>query len=361
MNVRVQTGLSIVAVVFTAYLAVGGLVWTAPVAQPALFIAALSLYLVTTWLCVFWGFTPRSVPTTAAPVAADTDGLPRGASLPLWLCLLVLGTAVAVPFATWAAVDEDLRRATFATWSLGGIGALLTIVVVRRRPLVAWIGVVLLGVSSSFWIGILDSLALGLVGAAVWVVAAQLLTRLVDRAAVDTAELTGIQRRSFEWLASQEGRRRERRVRVQQALAVAGPILIRTIESDGDLEPDERERARLAEGSLRDELRGPRLLDEAVRARLQEARLRGSTVTVLDEGGLDAAGPAALDRIRAELADALRGASSERIYIRTSPHPRVAVTVVGRSRRRDDPDGDEVVDLWHEIAHPRPVVDRPTS
>ena len=60
-------------------------------------------------------------------------------------------------------------------------------------------------------------------------------------------------------------------------------------------------------------------------------------------------------------ADALRGASSERIYIRTSPHPRVAVTVVGRSRRRDDPDGDEVVDLWHEIAHPRPVVDRPTS
>lgn len=356
MNVRVQTGLSIVAVVFTAYLALGGLFWTAPVAQPTLFIAALSLYLVTTWLCVFWGFAPRTADAPAGP--AEVQAGSRGPAIPLWMCLLVLATTVAVPSATWAAVDEDLRLATFATWSLGGIGALLTIVAVRRRPIVAWIGVVLLGVSSSLWIGVLNSLALGLVGAAVWVVAAQLLTRLVDRAAVDTAELTGIQRRSFEWLASQEGRRRERRVRVQQALAVAGPILIRTIESDGDLEPEERERARLAEGSLRDELRGPRLLDEAVRARLQEARLRGSTVTVLDEGGLDAAAPAALDRIRSELADALDGASSERIYIRTSPHPRVAVTVVGRSRRRDDPDGDEVVDLWHEIAHPRPTIER---
>ncbi|AZS44620.1 hypothetical protein [Microbacterium oleivorans] len=352
MNVRVQTGLSIVAVVFTAYLAVGGLVWTAPVRQPALFIAALSLYLVTTWLCVFWDFAPRPGGEDR-PETAPAGSLPRGGSLPLWLCVLVLATTVIVPLATWASVDESTRLQTFATWSLGGIGALLTIVTVRRRPLFAWIGVALLGVSSSIWIGILNSLALGLVGAAVWVIAAQLLTGLVDRAAVDTAELTGIQRRSFEWLASQEGRRRERRVRVQQALAVAGPLLIRTIESDGDLEAEERERARLAEGSLRDELRGPRLLDEAVRARLQEARLRGSTVTVLDEGGLDAVGPAALDRIRADLADALKGASSERIYIRTSPHPRVAVTVVGRSRRRDDPNGDEVVDLWHEIVHPR--------
>ncbi|MDT3330541.1 hypothetical protein Q9S78_07645 [Microbacterium sp. KSW-18] len=358
MNVRVQTGLSIVAVVFTAYLAVGGLVWTAPVPQPALFIAALSLYLVTTWLCVFWGFTPR--PGGDAPQVEPAPGgaAPRVGGLPLWLCALVLATTVLVPLATWSAVAENARQEPFATWSLGGIGALLTIVTVRRRPLIAWIGVVLLGVSSSLWIGVLASLALGLVGAAVWVVAAQLLTALVDRAAVDTAELTGIQRRSFEWLASQEGRRRERRVRVQQALAVAGPLLIRTIESEGDLEPEERERARLAEGSLRDELRGPRLLDEAVRGRLQEARLRGSTVTVLDEGGLDAVSPGALDRIRADLAEALKGASSERIYIRTSPHPRVAVTVVGRSRRRDDPDGDEVVDLWHEIAHPRSPIER---
>lgn len=358
MNVRVQTGLSIVAVVFTAYLAVGGLFWTAPVAEPAVFIAGMSLYLVTTWLCVFWDSAPRPAGDDRHGAPARAGALPRGGVLPLWLCLLVLATVVLVPLATWSAVDESARLDLFATWSLGGIGALLTIVTVRRRPLVAWVGVALLGVSASIWISVLDALALGLVGAAVWVVAAQLLTALVDRAAVDTAELTGIQRRSFEWLASQDGRRRERRVRVQQALAVAGPILIRTIETDGDLEPEERERARLAEGSLRDELRGPRLLDEAVRAKLQDARLRGSTVTVLDEGGLDAASPAALERIRADLAQALEGASSERIYIRTSPHPRVAVTVVGRSHRRDDPEGDEVVDLWHEIAHPRPPIER---
>ena len=125
--------------------------------------------------------------------------------------------------------------------------------------------------------------------------------------------------------------------------------LWRALELEVDL-PEEQ--ARLAEGTLRDELRGPRLLDESVRARLHEARRRGSIVTVLDEGGLDDASGDALDAIRADLARALEGAASDRIYIRTSPHESIAVTVVGRSLEGGDPDADEVVDLWHEISHP---------
>ena len=39
---------------FTAYLAARGLWWTAPVPEPLVVIAALGLYLVTTWLCIFW-------------------------------------------------------------------------------------------------------------------------------------------------------------------------------------------------------------------------------------------------------------------------------------------------------------------
>lgn len=353
MSGRIHAGLTIVAVVFTTYLVAGALVWTGPVEQPIVFIAALATYLATTWLCIFWDAAPRTRPVASGTGGGDDeDLLRRGGELPLWACVLALAAAAVVPAATWYAVAETARLEPFATWSLGGIGALLTIVMVRRRVIVAWAGLVILAISSAAWIGVVGALTLGLVGAVVWVVAAQLLMALVDRAAVDTAELTGIQRRSSEWLASQDGRRRERRVRVQQALEVAGPVLIRTIETDGLLSETEREQARLAEGTLRDELRGPRLLDESVRARLHEARRRGSIVTVLDEGGLDDASGDALDAIRADLARALEGAASDRIYIRTSPHESIAVTVVGRSLEGGDPDADEVVDLWHEITHP---------
>lgn len=343
VTVAVRSVLSGLAVAFTAYLAVGGLLWTDGVDNPLIMIAALALYLVVTWLCIFWNTTPSEV----------LAGRGRRTVLPAWAAVLALVTAVLVPNATWFAAGPDVRLLPYATWSLGGISALMTIVMVRGRPWVAWSGVIIVTIEASLWIGVASALALGATGAVVWVGAAQLLTWLMDRAARDTAELTGLQRAASEWLATQDGRRRERRVQVQRALAVAGPVLIRTIESGGMLETSDRTRAVLAEGRLRDELRGPRLLDDAVRTRLEAARLRGSNVTMLDEGGLDGMPEDALHEIRTRLAEALEDAASERLYIRTSPHPEIAVTVVGRSRPVDDPDSEEVVDLWAEIHRPK--------
>ncbi|WP_394279695.1 hypothetical protein [Microbacterium sp.] len=356
MNARVHTGLSLLAVIFTAYLVAGALFWTAPVERPLLFLGAVAIFLAVTWICIFWkAETPGVAASTVASPSEESEHASAGrqsSTLPLGVALLALAASGIIPSVTFLSVDAEVRSEPFVTWTLGGIGALMTIVMVRRRPLIAWIGVAALAVASTAWIGPVDALTLGVVGAVVWVVAAQLLRGLVDRAAVDTVELGDIQRRSSEWLASQEGRRRERRVRVQRAIDLAGPVLMRTIEMDGVLSDEERERARLAEGALRDELRGPRLLDETVRERLAEARRRGSIVTVLDEGGLESTDADALARIRADLAQALEGAASDRIYIRTSPHESIAVTVVGRSKEEDGVDGEEIVDLWREIAHP---------
>lgn len=347
MRLSVRTVLSALGVAFTAYLVVGGLAWR-PVPHPMLLIAMLSLYLVTTWLCIFW----PARPSTPDATAVLTAGLSRPFVLPAWAAAVALVVAAVVPSVTWYAAGPAARLESFATWSLGGLSALMAIVMVRRRPWVAWSGVVLLTAAATVWIGLLDALALGAVGAVVWVGVAQLLTWLVDRAARDTAELTEVQRHASEWLASQEGRRRERRVQVWRALAVAGPVLSRTVETGGDLNDDERMQARLAEGSLRDELRGRGLLDDDVRRRLEAARRRGASVTVLDEGGLDGLDEHALQAIRAELAQALDTAQSDRLYIRTSPHEGVAVTIVGRSRPSEDAGGEESVDLWHEISQP---------
>ncbi len=65
--------------------------------------------------------------------------------------------AVAVPTAVSIAVGPDSRSATFATWYLGGIGALMVIVMVRRRPWVAWAGIAALAVGSIVWMGFLPS------------------------------------------------------------------------------------------------------------------------------------------------------------------------------------------------------------
>lgn len=342
MIVGIRPVLTALAVAFTTYLAFGALLWTASPAHPLLLVASVVLYLLTTWLCIFWNV--RAPADHVAP--AVVGGLGRRSVLPMWATALAVLVAALVPSASWLAAGDAARLESFATWTLGGVGALMSIVMVRRRPWAAWTGVAILAVSATAWIGIADALTLGLVGAVLWVGSAQLLTWLVERAARDTAELTDIERAASEWLASQDGIRRARRTHVQRALTIAGPILVRTIETEGGLDDDERLLARVAEGTLRDDLRGPALLDDAVRERLADVRRRGAAVTVLDEGGLDDVDAAQLARIHGELAAVLDDAHSERVYIRASRDERTAVTVVGRSASAE---GEDDVDLWREI------------
>ncbi|MFE5409139.1 hypothetical protein [Microbacterium sp. NPDC056569] len=366
--ISVKNVLVVLAVAFTAYLAARGLWWTASVPQPLVVVVTLAFYLATTWLCIFW--EPASVRSPAHPAAApfpttlpaqaaphdageaQTDGIRGPLPLPVVAQILALACAAIVPSAISIAVGETSRQAPFATWYLGGIGALMTIVMVRRRPWTAWAGIVLLTIASFLWMGPVNALALGLVGSIVWVTCAQLLVFSMDRAARDTSRLTRLQRAATGWQTSQVVRQRERRVQVQRALAVAGPVLTRTVAHAGVLTDADRLEARIAEGRLRDEMRGPRLLDDEVRAELERARRRGANVTVLDEGGLDDVDDETLGIIRAQLAEALRSASSDRLYIRTSPDERVAVTVVGRSPSMGGPSDEDSVDLWREIPHP---------
>ncbi len=343
----VRTIVSIIAVAFTAYLSARGFWWSGgQVDRPWLIFLALPLYLVVTWGTVFWGYRPADAPGTG-PVP------PRRSALPAWLCAVALATAVLVPSAVFFAVAAPSRTQPFATWVIGGVGALMTIVMVRRRPWFAWAGLAAASGTIAAWIGPLPALSLGLVGSIVWVAGAQLLMTALDRAARDATQLAELQQAASAWQAAQAGRQRERRLQVQRALQAAGPVLGRTIETGGNLRPAERVEARLAEGRLRDELRGPRLLDDAVREELEAARRRGITVTMLDEGGLEDLPEAALGAIRAELAAILREVASTRLIIRTSPHDEIAVTLVGRSGDGERLSDEDSVELWHEIRRPR--------
>ena len=109
-------------------------------------IAALVLYLPITWI---WILLPTRRP---AVVSGEGDSGTRLAP-PRWAVVLALLAAAVVPNAAFAAVSEAGRAQPFVTWVIGGIGALMTVVMVRRRPIVAWVGTGILAGSAAAWLG----------------------------------------------------------------------------------------------------------------------------------------------------------------------------------------------------------------
>ncbi|MFT4305773.1 MAG: hypothetical protein QM604_02655 [Microbacterium sp.] len=348
--ISIRLVLTVLALAFTSYHIARGLLWTAPVPDPILILLALALYAVATWVCVFWGYSGGRVLTGRI----GNRPAPGRGRLTMWACAVGLLAALLVPPAVVYAVGPDALRAGYATWYIGGIGTLMVVLVVRRRPWPAWSGIALLSGWSIFLLGPWSALGLGLVGSIMWVAVAQFIVYALDRADRDTERLGELQRSASAVHAAQGGQQRERRIQVQRALAVAGPVLARTIASGGRLGEEGRLEARIAEGRLRDELRGPRLLDDEVREALDSTRRRGAVVTVLDDGGLEGLAEEDLLAVRAELAATLRAARSQRLYIRTSADSDVAVTVVGRAPSTLGLSDEDSVDLWREI--PRPPV-----
>jgi hypothetical protein len=112
------------------------------------------------------------------------------------------------------------------------------------------------------------------------------------------------------------------------------------------------------EGAIRDEIRGRKLLNDAVRAEVMSARRRGATVSLIDEGGIDDLSDADLERVLNKLAAALASTDADRVIARTVPEGSdVAVTVVGlrtvgdgsASALGQESAEEDEVDLWLEI------------
>ncbi|MFK0403881.1 hypothetical protein ACIQTT_16250 [Microbacterium sp. NPDC090225] len=328
MNRTVRSTATSLAVGFALYFAARGVAWTADPSAPVFMVLAIALYLVVVNLAIL--------------------GSPDTVKLPLWSAVLATVVSVIIPVAVTFSLTEPVRTAPFATWYIGGVGLLSVILVVRRRFLTGWLILLLLVATSSAFLGFFTSLRLGLVGSIMWVVVANLLVWFWDRAVRDTERLAEIQQAVSAWHATQLVRQRERRVRTQFALAVAGPVLSRTVATRGSLTEEERLDARLAEGRLRDELRGADLLNDAVRDAIEAARRRGAVVTVFDEGGLDGVDESRRVEIRDELAGVLAEAHAGRLIIRSAKDDRTAVTVVGRVGSGSSRD-DDSVDVWHEI------------
>jgi hypothetical protein len=282
--------------------------------------------------------------------------------MPIWMAALNLAVVIALPILVTTALDPHKSNG-YGTWYVAAVGTLMTITSTRRRHTFAWIGVGFLVVQTVVWSGGVGALgSIGVIGSVVWVGVSHIVSNGVAKATRDGQRFARAEREATDWQAAQEAHVFERQFRLDQTSMMALDML-RTIQSTGgDLTEDQRQECLNLEGAIRDEIRGRKLLNDAVRAQVMSARRRGATVTLLDEGGIDDLADEDLDRVLNRLAVALKGTDADKVIARTVPEGSdVAVTVVGLRTVGDGSASalgqesleDDEVDLWLEI--PRSV------
>jgi hypothetical protein len=300
---------------------------------------------------VYAGIAIYAIATIAVLVP---DKRPR---MPVWLAAFAIGVAIILPLLVASGLDPHRAGGNgYATWYVAAVGTLMTVTAVRGRPGFAWFGIGFLVVQTVLWAGPGALAAIGVIGSASWVGVAHLLTNALAKSVRDSRRFAIAERGATEWQAAQEAHLNERQFRLGQTTVTAMPMLRTIQQSGGDLTAAQRAECLHLEGAIRDEIRGRRLLNDAVREQVMLARRRGTTVTLLDEGGIDDLEGDDLERVLDALAGALRRTNADKVIARTVPEgSNVAVTVVGL-RSSDDGSAsllgeplDEEVELWLEI------------
>ena len=264
-------------------------------------------------------------------VDRDPDRLPR------WKAALGTVAGAAVPVLGTVAVDPLRDSYASGGWSVSAAGCMAVVLHWRRREPLAWLLTAALVVHTLFWAGP-DGLDRFSVSATVLLIAVLAGGGwALQRTAGDMQRSSAAERRELEYRAAQDAYHAERQLRI---------------------DPADGAECRVLEQTIRDEIRGRRLLNDVLRDRIIALRRGGAIVQVNDDGGIDDLDPAVIDPLLTRVAEAIAPLQSDRIIIRTSPADSPsALTVVATS---SDPiaaalgldDGDDRVDLWLELDRP---------
>lgn len=285
--------------------------------------------------------------------------LPWGTNrMPVWMAAFNLAVVVAITLLVSTEIHFDGPGGPgYSSWYVAASGTLLTITSTRRRHTFAWLGIAFLVVQSAMIAGP-ATMTLGLTGSISWVAVSHVMATALNKAAKDAQRFALAEREAVDWQAAQEAHVHERQFRLGQTSAMALTMLREIQRTGGELSEEQRQECLLLEGAIRDEIRGRRLLNDAVRDEVMAARRRGASVTLLDEGGIDDLDAAQTERVLNALAAAIAGTDADRVIARTVLEgSEVAVTVVGlrnvdghsSALGQDGDDDDDEISLWLEI------------
>ena len=272
----------------------------------------------------------------------------------------MLGSGLLLPLLGSVGLDPVRDSYSSGAWYVSGVACLVVVLLWRRRAVAAW---TLLGglVLHTYAWGGFDALnGFGVVAAALLIAIMAAGSWAVARTEHHLSSFSVAEREALEWEAAQGAYHAERQVRLATTARLASGMLHRIAAAQDGLTEDDRLECRVLEQTIRDEIRGRRLLNDAMREQVIAHRRRGALVQVNDDGGIDDIPFDVLEPMLAQIVDAIADLRSDRIIIRTAPRDSdKAVTVVAMSV---DPvaaalgtdDDDDQVDLWLELD--RPVV-----
>lgn len=251
---------------------------------------------------------------------------------------------------------EDFDYVSISRYTCGVLaGAVMGWMAGRKGPPV--VAVTVLVVQITLWAGPTGAIGLGLAGEIVVVIAALLMHHAIRQVTSAAQVAAGQHRELTIWQAELDAVHQERHRRLQHAHLTVAPILQHVVDASGELDESTRAECRVLEQSLRDEIRGRGLLNDAVRTSVDALRRRGSLVQVLDDGGLDDVAPETLEALLDDVARRLEPVRSSRVVVRSGhPESGTAVTIVASTPDETAAalglDADDEVDLWVSIPHP---------
>jgi hypothetical protein len=312
---------AITSLAFAYYYVWVGAIWAAQYDQPLVGVIMLISYFILVTL---------------------TMGAYRGLRIPRTQALANVAASLILPLLSGYQLSTTFEG-TFATWYIGALGVLLAATAVRGQRAMAWIGLALLLAHVVIWGGLEFITTSGFIGAFLFVAAGIGFSTGLEVAAQRGIEFGLLAGETAAKTAEISVARAERQRLVAETLRGTLPILQKIVNSGGRLSDAERQESLWLEASLRDQIRGRDLMDARVRMATLQARQRGVSVLLLDDGGLEGVDQLVVSRLRSNIADEIEKVSSGKITVRAVKGERHLVTIVATRP------GELAPDVWIKL------------
>lgn len=260
----------------------------------------------------------------------------RGLQLPRWQAIinLIAGAALPVLVVTQRDLIDDH---SIGAWVVMGTALILTATAVRQQARYALIGLALLLAVLIVEYGQDAASTAGLAGALVFVLAGLGVSRGIARTTREVEKFKAKEIQSRSKIAELEAASLERQHRLSQVLGTAVPLLSVIKDMKAPLNEELRQSAKLVEASLRDNLRGRDLLNQAMANEVQRLRNLGVEVLILDEGGTESLSPAERNELLNKAVAALQVVTQGRVTIRSPKADEFKLTVVATTPGQAEP------------------------
>ena len=240
---------------------------------------------------------------------------------------LGLGSAVTVAVVTVLMAGLVLASQTDGWGAVHGwlsvvLQVLLTVLLVRGRAAIAWLALAGYAAVLAVWgfvTGADPVLVLrALAGPGLWLALGGFILIGLNQLGSRILAAREASREAAQALATGFSTLVLREVWVRELRDQVGPLLSLLADPDHELTEPERQACRVAEGRLRDRLRAGNLVSFGVSAAIEEARVRGVEVTLVDNRGSALPEPVRRAALR-HLEEVVSGSISGRIVARTAP------------------------------------------